>query len=172
MKNRIQPVDRERMLNADDFIVSKTDTKGRISYCNRIFMDIAGYSEHELLGKQHNIVRHPDMPRAVFRLLWDSIKEGREFFGYVKNLCSDGSFYWVFANLTPTYDRDNKLVGYYSVRRCPKRSALDVIQPIYREMLAEEQRAGAAHAVEASTALLKGKLRQYGDDYADFILEI
>ena len=89
MKPRITPTNIEHQLEADDFIVSKTDTRGRITYCNRIFMKIAGYSEAQLLGKQHNIIRHPDMPRSVFKMLWDTIEGGREFFGYVKNLRSD-----------------------------------------------------------------------------------
>ena len=88
----------------EDFIVSKTDAKGRISYSNRIFMEFAGYAEHELLGVQHNIVRHPDMPRAVFKVMWETLQAGQEFFGYVKNMASDGSFYWVFANVTPDMD--------------------------------------------------------------------
>jgi len=120
MKNKIQPINKERKLKEEDFIVSKTDPSGRITYTNRIFMQIAGYSEAELLGQQQNIIRHPDMPRGIFQLLWDTLKQGREFFGYVKNMSRDGSFYWVFANITPTLNPSGKLVGYYSVRRRPK----------------------------------------------------
>ncbi len=172
MKNKIQATDREKLLSEQDFIVSKTDTKGRITYCNRTFIDISGYSEKELLGSQHNIVRHPDMPKVVFYLLWESLNQGKEFFGYVKNLCKDGGFYWVFANLTPTYDPKGRLVGHYSVRRHPASSALNLIKPLYKEMLQAEQRAGAKDAVQASLAVLDDKLTEYRADYEHFILEL
>jgi hypothetical protein len=103
MKPRISPIDRERVMPDDDFSVSKTDTSGRISCANRVFMAFAGDTEPELLARQHNIVRHPDMPRALFHLMWSSLQSGREFFGYVKNRAGDGSFYWTFANVTPTF---------------------------------------------------------------------
>ena len=172
MKRKITPTHKERTLKEDDFIISKTDLKGRITYCNRIFMDIAGYPEHELLGIQHNIIRHPDMPRAVFHMMWETLKSGNEFFGYVKNLCKNGDHYWVFANVTPSYNDRNEVVGYYSVRRYPRPQALKVITPLYQEMLAAEKQAGAARAIEASTALVNNKLNQFGKDYEHFVLEI
>ena len=135
MKPSITPIDREIRLGDDEFIVSKTDTKGIITYCNRVFMHIAGYSEAELLGKQHNIVRHPDMPRGVFRFLWQTLQDGEEFFGYVKNMCKSGAYYWVFANVTPDYDARGRVVGYYSVRRKPSDQAIAALAPIYKEML-------------------------------------
>jgi PAS domain S-box-containing protein len=172
MKNKIQPVNRERKLRAGDFIVSKTDASGRISYCNRIFMDIAGYAETELLGQQHNIIRHPDMPRVVFYQLWQTLKSGREFFGYIKNLCKDGSYYWVFANLTPTLDPAGRIVGYYSVRRRPTAESVRLIAPLYAELLAEERRVGAKQAIQAASQLLQRRLQEYGSDYDHFVLEI
>lgn len=172
MKNRIQPINRERKLREEDFIVSKTDTSGRISYCNRIFMNIAGYTERELLGQQHNIVRHPDMPQVLFHLLWTTLKEGREFFGYIKNLCKDGSYYWVFANLTPTLDPAGKVVGYYSVRRRPREQAVRLLEPIYADLLAEERRVGAKLAIPASSQLLQRRLREFGSEYDRFVLKI
>ncbi|QKQ25127.1 PAS domain-containing protein [Candidatus Reidiella endopervernicosa] len=142
MKQKITPNNREVKLADDEFIVSKTDIKGRITYCNRVFMKIAGYSEKELLNTQHNVVRHPDMPRSVFRFLWQTLEQGQEFFGFVKNMTSDGSYYWVFANVTPDYDRNGDLKGYFSVRRKPKQAAIDALTPVYQEMLAIEQRVG------------------------------
>jgi len=103
-QKHIVPTDRERVMRKEEFIVSKTDLTGRITYGNRIFIEFSGYSEAELLGAQHNIIRHPDMPRAVFNLLWDTIAQGNEIFAYVKNMSKDGGFYWVFANVTPSYD--------------------------------------------------------------------
>jgi PAS domain S-box-containing protein len=172
MKNKIQPNNRERQLREEDFIVSKTDPSGRICYCNRIFMEIAGYTELELLGHQHNIIRHPEMPRVVFHLLWQTLKEGREFFGYIKNLCKDGSFYWVLANLTPTLDPSGRVVGYYSVRRRPNPESVRLIEPIYADLLAEERRAGAKQAIQASSRMLQSRLSEYGSDYDHFVLEI
>ncbi len=162
MKHKITPKNNERRLGDDDFIVSKTDAAGRITYANRIFMEIAGYPEHELLGMQHNIIRHPDMPRGVFRFMWDTLKAGNEFFGFAKNLCADGSYYWVFANITPDYDRNGKLQGYYSVRRKPPQSALEVLLPIYKEMLSIEKNSSAKEAPEQSLMYLFDKVNQVG----------
>lgn len=172
MKPKITPTNREITLKDDEFIVSKTDIKGRITYANRVFMRIANYSEDQLLGTQHNIVRHPDIPRGVFRLLWNTLKEEQEFFGYVKNMTADGDFYWVFANITPDWNLNDDVVGYYSVRRKPKRSALEVITPIYREMLALEQRLPPAEAPDASIQLLQDKLKGLKLSYEEFVLSL
>jgi PAS domain S-box-containing protein len=170
MKNKITPTDREIVMRDQDFIVSKTDPTGRITYCNRIFMKIAGYREDQLLNLQHNIIRHPDMPRAVFQLLWDTLKSGNEFFGYVKNLTHDGSFYWVFANVSPSYSDNGELLGYFSVRRKPDPKKIPEIAAVYREMLAEEGRTGAKNAISASTQVLNEIVKKTGKDYREFIL--
>ena len=172
MKNPIAPTSVEKVMREDDFIVSKTDPKGRITYGNRIFIEFSGYSEKELLGAQHNIIRHPDMPRGAFKLLWDTLKAEREFFGLVKNMTSDGGHYWVFANITPDRDANGKVIGYFSFRRKPKRHAIAVIEPLYREMLAIEQSAGPAKAPEASVAFLLDKLKSMGTTYDQFILSL
>ena len=97
--NKIQPTDVEKIMREDDFIVSKTDTKGIITYVNRTFLEFAKYNEKELIGANHNIIRHPSMPRVVFKLLWDTVQAGNEINAYVKNMAKDGSFYWVIAIL-------------------------------------------------------------------------
>lgn len=124
MKPHITPLQRERVLREEDFIVSKTDAKGRITYANRIFMEFAGYPERELLGVQHNLIRHPDMPRAVFKMMWETVQAGREFFGYVKNLASDGSYYWTFANVTPAHDPkgETRVISRYAASLAVRRS--------------------------------------------------
>src|SRR5580704_8741733 len=94
----VRPTGRERTFPEDEIIASKTDVKGVITYANRTFMEVSLYSEEELLGQPHSIVRHPDMPRCVFKLLWDTIQKGDEIFAYVKNMCKNGDFYWVFAH--------------------------------------------------------------------------
>lgn len=173
MKPKITPNQNEKRLADQDFIVSKTDSGGRITYANRIFMDIAGYPEHELLGQQHNIIRHPDMPRGVFRFMWNTLKSGQEFFGFVKNMSADGSFYWVFANVTPDYDSSGQLQGYYSVRRNPPRSAIDTLAPVYREMLAIEQQSSIKEAPDRSLAYLTEVINNSGaGSYAALALKL
>lgn len=172
MKGNIQPTSTEKVMRASDFIVSKTDLKGRITYGNRIFIEYSGYSEQELLGTQHNIIRHPDMPRGVFKYLWDNIAAGKEIFAYVKNMARDGSFYWVFANVTPDYDAQGKIIGYLSVRRQPKRSGVDACSGLYRAMLDAESKAGPRDACDASLALLGNVLKEKGLSYDELVLAI
>src|SRR5690349_17918048 len=130
----------ERFFAQTEVIVSKTDLKGRITYANRVFQRIAGYDEPELLGQPHSIVRHPDMPRSVFKLLWDTIEARSEIFAYVKNRTKNGDYYWVFAHVTPSYDEAGSLIGYHSNRRLPRREAIAAIEPVYATLLAEERR--------------------------------
>lgn len=172
MKPKISPKDREVKIPEGRFIVSKTDLSGKITYVNRTFMEVADYTEAELLRIQHNVVRHPDMPRGVFRFLWDTIKQEQEFFGFVKNLTSDGSYYWVFANMTPDYDDHGKLKGYYSVRRRPSQQAINTIVPIYKKMLEIERSSGAKEAPDASLRWLNEQLVEMGKSYEQFALEL
>ena len=170
MAIRPQPTQHEKVLTEDDFIVSKTDLKGLITYGNRIFIEISGYSEAELLGAPHSILRHPDMPRVVFKLLWDTIEAKREIGAYVQNLAKDGSFYWVFANITPSFDANGSVIGYFSVRRKPKPEAIQAISPLYRTLLEAERRAGDGQAgMKASAAILHQALEQKGVSYEEFI---
>lgn len=121
------------------FLVSKTDMKGKILYCNEEFIAISGYSEKELLGKPHSIVRHPDMPRTIFKYLWWRIAQGKEVNAYVKNLAKDGSFYWVFANISPSFTNGNTIVAYNSVRRKPSKNGLEFAKNFYAELKKVEQ---------------------------------
>lgn len=171
MSFRPQPTQHEKVLGDDDFIVSKTDPKGIITYGNRIFIQMSGYSEAELLGSPHNILRHPDMPRVVFKLLWDTIQARREISAYVKNLAKDGSFYWVFANVTPSFDGRDGIIGYHSVRRKPKAGAIQVVSDLYRVMLDVERRTGSGQdGMKASKALLDRTLQEKGVAYDEFVL--
>ncbi|MEW5944410.1 MAG: PAS domain-containing protein [Pseudomonadota bacterium] len=172
MKLGITPTRHEKIMRENDFIVSKTDLKGRITYGNRIFIEFSGYTEKELLGAQHNIIRHPDMPRAVFQLLWDTLRRREEIFAYVKNMAKDGSFYWVFANVTASYDSQGQVIGYYSVRRKPKAGAVDAAAGLYRLMLEEERRAGPRDAIAASTKLLADLLSEKKTSYEKFVLSL
>jgi len=172
MKHKIQPTRHERLMREDDFIVSKTDLKGCITYCNRIFVEFSGYSEAELLGTQHNIIRHPDMPRGVFKFLWDTLAQKKECFAYVKNMSKDGGFYWVFANVTPDLDLQGNATGYFSVRRKAKPQATTTMSEVYQRMLDEERHAGPRDACDASLALLVNILTQKGVSYEQLILSL
>lgn len=173
MKDKsIVPNNREKVMRENDFIVSKTDLTGRITYGNRIFIEFSGYSEEELLGAQHNIIRHPDMPRAAFKLAWDLIKAEKEFFGFVKNMAKDGSFYWVFTHITPDYDERGKAVGYLSVRRKPNVKVIPVVADLYRQMLEIETRVGSRQAIEASTKFLLDFLKEKGTSYEELVLAL
>lgn len=131
----------ERRFHDDDIIVSKTDMKGRLTYVNTIFMEISDFSEEELIGQPHSIIRHPNMPRSVFKLFWDTLQEGREIFAYVVNRCKNGDHYWVIAHATPSFDIAGNIVGFHSNRRVPDRRVLEAtIIPLYRSLLDVEAR--------------------------------
>ena len=172
MKRPITPTSVERVMREDDFIVSMTDPKGIITYGNRTFIEFSGYSEAELLGSQHNIIRHPDMPRAVFKLLWDKIQNREECFAYVKNMSKDGGFYWVFTNVTPNLDASGNITGYFSVRRKPRASGIKTMAEVYRIMLDAEKKAGPANAIAASTRILVDILKEKGLSYDELVLAI
>ncbi len=152
-------------IGENDFLVSKTDLKGRITYCNRIFMKVAGYDESELLGKPHNIVRHPEMPRIIFKLLWGRIQNKEEIFAYVKNKTKNGGFYWVYANVTASTDSKGNIIGYYSVRRKVNEQALPAVEDLYAKLLQIESRGG----MEASQKYLNNMLKEKGVSYDEFI---
>jgi len=172
MKYKTEPTTHERVMREDDFIVSKTDLKGRITYCNRIFIEFSGYTEAELLDAPHNIIRHPDMPRGVFKFLWDTLAQKKECFAYVKNMCKNGDFYWVMANVTPDLDAQGNVMGYFSVRRRASPKAIAVVSGLYKAMLDAENRAGAKDACDASLALLGDVLKQKGVSYEQLILSL
>lgn len=165
---RPTPTQIEKSLNENDFIVSKTDRHGKIIYGNKIFIKISGYSEQELLGTPHSILRHPDMPKIVFKLLWERIEAKQEIFAYVKNLTKDGSFYWVFANVTATLDSNGAIRDYHSVRRKPNPKAIETIEPIYKLLLDAEKNDG----MEASRKLLEQFLTDKGVSYDELILSL
>lgn len=170
MKKKIEPTRNEVSLGAGEMIVTKTDLTGRITYANRTFMRISNFGERDLLGVQHNIVRHPDMPRGVYRFMWETLKNDQEFFGLVKNMTSDGDFYWVFANVTPDLDVNGRAMGYFSVRRPPPPDAVRAVIPLYEAMLRVEREVGAASAPEASLALLKRTIADQNTTYEKFVL--
>jgi len=155
-------------MKLNDFIISKTDTKGQITYVNKIFMEMSEYTEEELLGKPHSIIRHQDMPKSVFKLLWDMVQSGEEIFAYVLNKTKNGNNYWVYANVTPSYDSRGNIIGYFSVRRMPTSKALEIIKPLYQSMLSAERSGG----VNAGTKILTDLLHEKGASYNELIISL
>ncbi|WP_375595928.1 PAS domain-containing protein [Algihabitans albus] len=161
----------EVFFDEDEIIVSKTDLKGRITYCNDVFLRVAGYSERELLGQPHNIVRHPDMPRCVYKLLWDTLAAGREIFAYVVNRARNGDHYWVLAHVTPSRDKHKQVIGYHSSRRVPDRGVVtEKIVPLYRSLLAVEQKQGnRKEGMLEAFRTVAALLEESGVDYDEFV---
>ena len=131
MKINLPVTDREVFLSAGKPIVSKTDLKGIITYVNQAFVEISGFERDELIGKSHNIVRHPDMPQEAFAWLWDTVKQGLPWRGIVKNRCKNGDFYWVEAYVTPIRENGNT-IGYMSVRNIPAREEVEACKTLYQ----------------------------------------
>ncbi len=123
----------------DGLIVSSTDLKGIITYANRRFCKISGYTKDELVGKNHNIVRHPDMPKKIFKEMWDTIKQGKEWNGIIKNLRRDGKYYWAYSHVTPIVN-DDKITGYSAVRRPAFSTEVEENIPIYEDLLEKESK--------------------------------
>ena len=164
----------ERHFPADDIIVTKTDLKGRITYVNRVFLDIASLSLDEALGAPHSIIRHPAMPRCVFKLLWDTVEAGQEIFAFVINRARNGDHYWVLAHVTPSFGATGETVGYHSNRRVADPTLVrDVITPLYAELSAIEN--GAADrkiGMANAQAALVDKLKTAGVSYDRFFFSL
>ena len=165
---RVTPVDEPRHFEPHELFFSLTDYKGRIRYGNRVFTRVSGYSEEELIGEPHNLIRHPDVPRSVYRLLWDYLDAGKTTAAYVKNLAADGRYYWVLAVASPCQD------GFLSVRLNPSTPVFDKVRTVYAQALkvesAVEKERGKRAAIEASMADLMSQLAALGfDSYDDFM---
>lgn len=161
----------ERTFEPGEIIVSKTDLKGRITYANRVFLRLADYDERAILGAPHSIIRHPEMPRCVFQLLWDTIAAGREIFAYVVNRSRNGDHYWVYAHVTPTFDVSGSINGYHSNRRVPDMSIVrNVIAPLYGQLLAEENSVrNGKEGMARAAGMLGGILADRGVRYDEFV---
>jgi PAS domain S-box-containing protein len=172
-RTAIRPTGIERPFGADEIIVTKTDLKGRITYANQIFCRLAEYSEKELLGQPHSMIRHPDMPRVVFKLLWDAIQDSREIFAYVVNISRTGGHYWVFAHVTPSFDAQGKIVGYHSNRRKPTSAQVERMAGIYAKLRAIENSASDRKVgLQSSYAFLMEMLKTHGVGYDEFIFAV
>lgn len=169
-QSNIRPTGVERTFADDEIIVSKTDPKGRITYVNDVFLRVSAYAEEELIGSPHSMIRHPDMPRSVFRTLWDTLGAGREMFAYIVNLAGDGAHYWVLAHVTPTFGPGGEIVGFHSNRRTAAPAALAAVHPVYEDLLREERRhANAQDAVAAGSRMLEERLNNLGVSYDEWV---
>lgn len=163
-----QPKVKNEEINLDPnkFIVSKTDPKGIISYVNDYFIDVVGYSKDELINKPHNIIRHPDMPKIVFKMMWDRINKGQNIKAIVKNLAKDGRYYWVLTDFEPKYDPlTNEIVSHTAYRKAAPRKAIETIIPIYAKLVEIEKELG----MKGSQIFLVDFLEQKNTSYDKFI---
>ena len=124
----------EHVLKESDFLVSQTDQSGKIVFANEDFCKVAGYSLEELIGKPHSIVRHPDMPKAAFKDLWDTVRSGKVWTGYVKNRTKEGGHYWVYATVYPNVACNGGSCGLLSCRRKPSREEIAEAERLYKTM--------------------------------------
>jgi PAS domain S-box-containing protein len=170
---KVKPTGVERKLRDDEIIVSKTDPTGRIMYVNDTFLTISDYTEEDVVGQPHSIVRHPDMPRCVFKTLWESIQSGQEIFAYVCNLTKFGDHYWVFAHVTPTFDESGTILGFHSNRRAPEPRSLATIQDLYRQLLNEERRhTDRRKSLQAGAELMNNVVMSKAAAYDEFIFAV
>ena len=169
--NKPHPIDEEIELDPKRYIVSETDAKGKITFCNDYFREVSGYNEEELIGHAHNIVRHPDMPKVIFKLLWETISQGKNINAVVKNMAKDGRYYWIFTEFESRKDTDTgEIIGYHASRKSISKHVIEIIAKLYAELLAVEKSSG----VEASEAYLNKFLKEGGDDitFANLMEEI
>ena len=148
------PIDKEIHLNSKKIIVSKTDKDGKIQYTNEYFCEVTGYEEDEVLGVPHNILRHPDMPRAVFYLMWKTIQAGNNITAVVKNLAKSGEYYWVTTDFEIIRDSNDDIKSYIAYRRPASKMAVSGVEELYEKLLKIEKKSG----MEQSLVYLQGFL--------------
>ncbi len=174
MSNNVKPSGKESFFDKNEIIVSKTDLKGRLIYGNSVFLRMAGYKYKDIIGQPHSIIRHPDMPRCVFKLLWDTIQKGEEIFAYVVNMAKNGDHYWVLAHVTPTFDSNGNIISYHSNRRVPDRKVLEeTIIPLYKMLQDEENRhSNKKEGMNSAYNMLIKLLEDKGICYDQFIFSL
>jgi len=162
---------REIIMKPTQTIQSRTDLRGVITFANQTFADVSGYSRDELIGKPHNIIRHPAMPRSVFYVLWETIQAGREFYGYSVNRAKNGDHYWVIAYVAPHYDANRQIIGYSSVRRAPLRERIPEWEELYAKIRAVEAKVDRKEQCKVGKEfLLKYLKRSRYNDLTKYVL--
>ncbi|WP_134341703.1 PAS domain-containing protein [Flavobacterium psychrophilum] len=163
------PIKKEVAWDKTKIIMSKTDLYGTIEYVNEVFTDVSGYEDCELISKPHNIIRHPDMPQIIYKILWDNIKQGNQFHGIIKNLAKSGRYYWAITDFEYVMDENNNVIKYIARRKAvPQDVITKHIEPLYRRLLQIEQVSG----VDASENYLIGFLEESGVNYVDLITNL
>ena len=162
------PVDKEIPLDPYRTIMSKTDKKGIIEYANEYFMEICGYKEWELMAQPHNVIRHPDMPQIMFKILWDRLLNGENIHAVVKNLAKDGRYYWVVTDFQIKYNEAGEIVALYSRRKAVPEKVKAFFSNLYKELIQIEKTGG----MEASGAYLTNYLEDAGVTYDEFLLDL
>ncbi|MEO8535092.1 MAG: PAS domain-containing protein [Flavobacterium sp.] len=167
---RPTPSDREVDWNKTKVLLSKTDTKGTILYANEAFIDVSGYDEFELIGNAHNIIRHPDMPKVIFKLLWDNIKCNKNIHAIIKNMSKTGRYYWVITDFKIISDSDGEIVGYFGTRKSvPEDVIVKFIEPLYKKLIHIEEASGVHAAEEYLTGFLEERKKTYME-YVDHLV--
>jgi PAS domain S-box-containing protein len=173
MATAVKPTGRECPYDEAELIVTKTDLKGHITYANDVFLRLSKYPTKDVMGAPHSLIRHPDMPRCVFKLLWEYIQAKREIFAYVVNMAQDGDHYWVFAHVTPTLDAQNNVTGFHSNRRKPKPEQIEKIKQLYDKLIVEERRyENRKDGMNRGYDVLMGILKDKGVEYDEFIFSV
>lgn len=159
------PKNEEITVSPKKTIVSRTDEKGIIRFVNDYFKEIAGYNEDELIGQPHNVIRHPDMPKVIFKHLWDELKQGHDVRAIIKNLAKDGRYYWVITNFYPLYDDNGKIIGYYARRKAVPQHVKEEVAKLYKTLKSLEEQGG----MEASEKYLQQWLKDHNTTYQDYV---
>ncbi|NLK67067.1 MAG: PAS domain-containing protein [Campylobacteraceae bacterium] len=166
MRIKPTPIDEEIELDPKRYFISSTDLKGIITGANIYFINISGYSESELVGSPHNIVRHPDMPRTIFKIMWDQIQNGQNMCAVVKNMAKSGRYYWVVTDFEILKNEiTGEPIGYRAFRKAAARDTIKKVEPLYRRIVEAEQEGG----LFAGEAELKKILKEQRMTYNEFI---
>lgn len=163
------PINKEVNWDKSKIIISETDSYGTITAVNDVFSEVSGYTMGELIGQPHNVIRHPDMPKIVFKMLWDNLKQGNNFIGIVKNLAKSGEYYWVITDFEIRKDIMGNITHYIGKRKSVPISVIEnYVAPFYETLLKLERIGG----MELSSRFFKNYLAKQGKDYLDFVIGI
>ncbi len=161
-----KPIDREVTWDKRKTVLSKTDKRGMIEYANETFVEVSGYEDYELISQPHNVIRHPDMPRVIFKILWENLKKGNNFHAVVKNLAKSGRYYWMVTDFELVFDDNNEITNYIAKRKAmPEEALRKHIEPLYKKLLHIEQVSG----IDASEKYLIGFLEERRMSYEEWI---
>ena len=167
--NKPTPINQEVVWDKTKTIISKTDKFGNITDVNQTFVDVCGYTANELIGKPHNIIRHPDMPKIIFKITWDNILAGRNFHAIIKNLSKSGKYYWVITDFEVGRNIMNEVVNITARRRAiPDDVVTDHIEPLYQTLLKLEK----IGDMPLSNRYFKGFLEKQGKSYIEYVMSI